>query len=90
MKATRLLITGRVQGVGFRLFTERAARRLGVHGHVRNLPDGSVEAVAAADADRLRILVDRLSEGPIGSRVDHVETSDTSLDDDVQGFEILP
>jgi len=47
--ARRFLISGRVQGVGFRWFTEAAASREGLHGWVRNLPDGRVETTAGFD-----------------------------------------
>ena len=88
MRATRLLISGRVQGVGFRFHAEREALRLGILGHVRNLPDGRVEAVAAGPADRLQAFIERLREGPRGSRVDGVETSETTLHDGTHDFEI--
>ncbi len=71
-------VTGRVQGVGFREFTRREARRLGVGGYVRNLPDGRVEVVADGAGRALESLVSVLRAGPPGARVRgvHVEWSD--------------
>ncbi len=66
----RFLIGGRVQGVGFRMFAEARAAAEGVHGYVRNLPDGRVEAVVEGDeesVDRMELALDR---GPIGARVE--------------------
>ncbi|HPN72793.1 MAG TPA: acylphosphatase [Candidatus Omnitrophota bacterium] len=51
---------GRVQGVGFRFTFERIARDTGVNGYVRNLPDGTVEAVCEASEDRLKILAEKV------------------------------
>ena len=48
----RIVVRGRVQGVGFRYATVSEARRLGLHGWARNAPDGSVEIVAEGDAGR--------------------------------------
>jgi acylphosphatase len=62
-------VSGYVQGVGFRMFTRRVARELGVAGYVRNLPDGDVEAVAEGDVGALQELITRLERGPAGSRV---------------------
>ena len=88
MRATRLLIRGSVQGVGFRFFAERAARGLGIRGYVRNLSDGRVEAVASGAPERVQVFIDRLGGGPSSGRVDGVEVSETDLPDDVCGFEI--
>jgi acylphosphatase len=88
MRATRLLIAGIVQGVGFRFFAERAGRELGLRGYVRNLPDGRVEAVAAGPEDDLREFTERLRRGPRASKVDRLETSEADLPDDQAGFEI--
>ena len=66
------LVSGRVQGVGFRWFAWDAATREGLLGFVRNLPDGSVEAVAEGDRDALDRFEWKLSSGPRGARVDHV------------------
>ena len=62
-----------VQGVGFRFSTVRQARRLGLSGYVRNLPDGSVEVVAEGEEQMLERLASWLSHGPPGSYVRHVQ-----------------
>ncbi len=64
-----LWISGRVQGVGFRFFVERAARRYGVDGLVRNLPDGRVEVIAEGDKEMLEAFLNELRRGPAGADV---------------------
>jgi acylphosphatase len=71
--ARRFLISGRVQGVGFRWFARETADREGVHGWVRNLPDGRVEALAEGDAEALERFERSLRHGPRGARVDDIE-----------------
>ncbi|MBI4263321.1 MAG: acylphosphatase [Acidobacteria bacterium] len=71
--ARRLMIAGRVQGVGFRWFAQDAAAREGVTGWVRNLPDGRVEAYVEGDAEAVTRVERALRQGPRGARVDHVE-----------------
>jgi len=65
-------ISGRVQGVGFRFFTEAAAVREGLGGWVRNLEDGGVEAFAEGDQEALLRFERAIRSGPAGARVDHV------------------
>ena len=69
MIARRLIVSGRVQGVGFRFFAERAARELSILGFVRNLPDGAVEAVAEGEETAVARYVERLRQGPRLGRV---------------------
>jgi acylphosphatase len=69
----RYIITGRVQGVGFRWFVEREASAIGVGGWVRNTDNGSVEVLASGSAEQLAKLRARLKEGPRASRVDEVQ-----------------
>ena len=73
MAAVHLIVTGRVQGVGFRWFVCRAARRLGVAGWVRNLPNGSVEVAASAPGPTLAAFAADVHRGPPGARVDHLD-----------------
>ena len=89
MKATRLLVRGIVQGVGYRMFAARVARTLGLKGFVRNLDDGRVEAVAAGPAEIIERFRANLRKGPPGGRVDGIEASEDEFDDGgLQGFEI--
>jgi len=73
--ARRFLVTGRVQGVGFRYFAETSAVSLGLRGFVRNLRDGRVEAVAEGAAEALAAFEAALREGPAHARVEAVEKS---------------
>jgi acylphosphatase len=71
----RYVVRGRVQRVGYRMFVDDAAGREGMRGYVRNQQDGSVEVVAEGDADAMTRFEMALRRGPIGARVDEVETS---------------
>jgi acylphosphatase len=85
---TRLTITGRVQGVWYRGATEAEARRLGVDGWVRNLPDGSVEALVEGEPAAVRALVEWCRTGPPGARVASVRETAEPPGDDLAGFVI--
>jgi acylphosphatase len=74
---TRFLVSGLVQGVGFRWFVARHARALGLGGYARNLPDGRVEVVASdAGGEALGQFERLLREGPAHARVDRLERQD--------------
>jgi len=70
--AKRFLVSGRVQGVGFRYFVQDHASVEGVHGFVRNLPDGRVEAVIEGDAESVLRVERALRRGPASAEVDDV------------------
>jgi acylphosphatase len=70
--ARRMLVSGRVQGVGFRWFTRDAATREGVGGWVRNLPDGRVEALVEGELDAVERVERAMRQGPRGARVETV------------------
>jgi acylphosphatase len=72
-QARKFVVKGRVQGVGFRFFTENVANRLGLSGYVKNCADGSVEAYAIGNAAALEEFKTRLAEGPRSARVDQVQ-----------------
>ncbi|HET9982356.1 MAG TPA: acylphosphatase [Longimicrobiales bacterium] len=77
----RYRIVGEVQGVGFRWWTMRQARELGLTGAVRNEPDGSVLLEVEGDAGAVALLRDRLDRGPPGALVRQVlELEPTSAD----------
>jgi acylphosphatase len=84
----RLLIEGRVQGVGYRWFTIRAARELGVRGWVRNLGDGRVEAQVAAPSAAFERLLERLRRGPSSARVDRLEIEPIDEEPGFDGFTV--
>jgi acylphosphatase len=77
-RALRLVVTGRVQGVGFRYSTCVQARRLGLCGWVRNRRDGSVEILVAGPPAECEALVGWARRGPAGARVDAVEVTEVS------------
>jgi acylphosphatase len=79
-KAFRWIISGQVQGVGFRWYTAREARSLDLAGWVSNLRDGSVEVVARGTPDQLATLEEMIRKGPQGAHVDGVEKSAIPLD----------
>jgi acylphosphatase len=69
----RYIVHGLVQGVGFRYFVEREARRLGLDGYVKNRADGTVEVYASGRVEQLGALQQLLARGPGSARVDNVE-----------------
>lgn len=73
--STRFLISGLVQGVGFRWFVARHARALGLAGFARNLPDGRVEVVVSGPDEALPALEQLLRSGPANAQVEGVERS---------------
>jgi len=73
----RFVISGRVQGVGFRYFVQSVATREAISGWVRNLDDGRVETAAAGEPDALERFERAIRQGPAGARVDHVTVDDT-------------
>ncbi|WP_372622950.1 acylphosphatase [Falsiroseomonas sp.] len=73
MAARLLRIEGRVQGVGYRDWMIREANRLGLHGWVRNRPDGSVQALVDGDEGAVRTLLTACRRGPALARVDRIE-----------------
>ena len=75
----RLLVSGRVQGVGFRWFVREAARRHRLPGWVRNRPDGGVEIeVSRDDGSAYSAFLETIREGPPGARVDQVQEEASS------------
>ena len=73
MGCVRLMVRGRVQGVGFRAYVRDQARGLGVTGWVRNCADGSVEVLACGSEPALESLAGLVSQGPLGAQVTRVE-----------------
>jgi acylphosphatase len=74
--ARRFLVSGRVQGVGYRYFAADAARREGLTGSVRNLDDGRVEACAEGEAESVVRFERALRQGPSRARVEYVQVEE--------------
>jgi acylphosphatase len=72
----RVVVSGDVQGVGFRFSAVAAATRLGVSGYVRNRSDGGVEAEVEGGSDAVERMLEWLRQGPSGSRVTRVTIED--------------
>jgi acylphosphatase len=86
--ARRFLVSGRVTGVGFRYFAQDVARREGLTGLVRNLPDGRVESIAEGDADSLGRFEMALRRGPSRARVERVDVEALPVEGHYLGFAI--
>jgi acylphosphatase len=76
--ARKLRLIGLVQGVFFRAWTRDEARRLSVHGWVRNCDDGSVEAHVEGDEGAVQQLIERMRDGSPGARVDEMQVEETA------------
>ncbi len=76
MRAVKVRVEGIVQGVGFRYYTYRIAKRYGVKGYVKNMPDGSVEVVAEGDEKKLERFLQEVARGPSSAVVTNVSVED--------------
>lgn len=86
--ARKFLVSGRVQGVNYRWFAQRAAEELGLRGYVRNLPDGRVEALAEGPPPLVESLQRELERGPRLSVVIGVEEQEVKPSGSYTGFSI--
>ena len=80
-QARRYFVSGNVQGVGFRYFTQRAAQRLQLNGYTRNLPDGRVETYAIGAPEQLAQLRTALERGPWGASVSEVKEERAAVEE---------
>jgi len=89
-RTVHVMITGIVQGVGYRAFVERQARALGLCGWVRNLRDGSVEAVFSGTPESVGQILDRCRSGPRLAMVEEVRVTERMPEGEMREFEVLP
>ncbi len=75
MRNVRIVVTGRVQGVGYRAFVEAEARARGLSGWVRNLRDGSVEALLSGPAEAVDDMLAAMRRGPPAARVERLDVA---------------
>lgn len=83
-----VLISGKVQGVGFRNFTQLNAKQLGINGYAKNLPNGKVEIVAEGDKAQLDALVALVKKGPRYARVESIEIDERAFTGEYETFGI--
>ncbi len=83
-----VFISGMVQGVNFRAYTRDQARRNGLAGWVRNLPDGRVEAVFEGEASAVERMVEWCHDGPPYARVEHVDVQWETATNAEEGFQV--
>jgi acylphosphatase len=88
IKRISAIVSGRVQGVGFRYFTRDRAHRYGVTGWVRNLPDGGVEFEAQGEAEKVDAFAADIRKGPALSHVSEMTLNELPLEEREEGFEI--
>ena len=86
--AKRYFVSGRVQGVGFRYYVQDHAAVEGVHGYVRNLPDGRVEALLEGDDESVLRVERVLRRGPSGAQVYEVVVETTVPSGRATGFSV--
>ena len=83
-----VLISGKVQGVGFRNFTQMNAKQLGINGYAKNLPNGKVEVIAEGDKSQLDALIVLLKKGPRFARVDSLDVDERPFTGEYKTFGI--
>jgi len=86
--ARHFIVSGRVQGVGFRYFVQDAAVREGVSGFVRNRPDGTVEAHVEGEIEAVTRVERALAQGPPGARVDDLAVEPAPPTGRTSGFRV--
>ena len=89
MKKIRAIVSGKVQGVGFRFSTQQQARQIGVNGYVRNLKNGDVEIVALGNTEKVDTLLKWAKLGPPSAIVHNLQVEVIVADDEeFKSFEI--
>lgn len=89
VRTVRVRVSGRVQGVGYRYWTERVAGELGLSGWVRNRRDGTVEALFSGAPDEVAEMLVRCKAGPASAEVASVDVADGDAQA-LPGFKVLP
>jgi len=84
----KLIIKGVVQGVSFRYYTQREARKYGVTGWVRNLPDGSVAALFEGEEEDVEAMIQWCRHGPLGARVSQLIAQPEEYVGEFQSFSV--
>jgi acylphosphatase len=89
IRTVRVIVTGRVQGVGYRDWAEREAIARNLYGWVRNRRDGSVEVVFSGKVTVVDAMVEACRSGPHMARVENLSVANASVDPDLRGFRTI-
>lgn len=88
MKKLEIIISGRVQGVGYRFFATRVANSLNIRGSIRNIFSGKVKIIAIGEENDLNLFVAELHDGPLMAGVDKVKVSELHSAKGYESFRI--
>lgn len=88
-ESIQIIVSGQVQGVYFRAFTQKQATKRNITGYAKNLPNGDVEIIACGDNSQLEQLIDWCHKGPMLAKVNNVKTQQWSIEKPFEGFDIL-
>ncbi|MFC4387601.1 acylphosphatase [Gracilibacillus marinus] len=90
METKHLIVSGKVQGVGFRSFTQQTASKYNIVGTVKNLEDGNVEIVAQGTGEDITLFIKKIHKGPFWfAKVTNVEISDIDKTIEDKSFSII-
>lgn len=90
MKSVRIIISGRVQGVGYRAWTAKTAQTFNLSGWVRNRADGSVEAVFIGERQAVEEMLEACKNGPMLARVEKIDYFEYEVTTTSEEFSVLP
>lgn len=79
MKTFEIIISGRVQRVGYRYFCFKVAERLGIKGYVENLLNGKVRIIITGEEEEKNLFIEELKKGPVFARVDYMDVGEIKL-----------
>jgi len=88
MKCIEIIVSGRVQGVGFRWYALEKAKILHITGYVKNERSGQVKILACGEADMLEIFTDWMRQGPSYALIDRCETSEVTVFTPYEDFNV--
>jgi len=88
MKQIKIIVSGKVQGVGFRFYTQRKAIELGLTGYVQNLPNGNVEIIAVGEPTQIEVLREWAKSGSPNAIVDNLDIKSSNDDQEYNSFDI--
>ena len=86
VEGKHIIVSGRVQGVGFRYFVQSVGSRLGLGGNVRNCPDSTVEIVVEGESQKIGKFIKDVGKGPALARVERLEIRDVAPSGKYGGF----